>query len=499
MTEYGYQNSLQGSDGFLFSRTGVGSSGTYNSSLNTLRKEVGGTYGTSLYVTPSGNDTLASRGSITNPFQTLQAARDNALVGDTIFVGPGNYTANDLMRSGINWYFYPGSVVSHNETFTGAIAYSIFDDRPSSGVNCIIDGKGTFRYTTNVLAGGSSGSSDTAYGILLTTFKDSVVSFSAKDLLLQSYNFAYANGVTCLSGAYINVNVENIFDLGTGTTVIDPGDGITELHSIVGGVFWMHPRELYLKADKIITTQYCVWGGEERDINSRKIDVWIDVNYIEGIETACSYTDAYSLDHRTWEHYKEAKTIAGGRFNYLGNGKHYVKADKISCLGSISAFAQNGSGQLWLDVQKLTCSGSTSQSILELSDGKSFINIHQLEDLGGCQSLVRCIGGEHYVNIGYGNILSGKGIRHEGGRLELQGMKIVTTGGSNNNNVPVYATASGLVLKGCSLVGYTGVNARSVSGTASIGVANYGSVANTSGWSSTPILVQSLVVDSNVR
>src|SRR5688500_8683334 len=62
----------------------------------------------------------------------LQDAKSAAVGGNTIFVGPGIYSANDLSKNNVNWHFFDGAVVFYtNQIVTDASA--IFDD---NGVAC---------------------------------------------------------------------------------------------------------------------------------------------------------------------------------------------------------------------------------------------------------------------------------------------------------------------------------------------------------------------------
>ena len=70
-----------------------------------------------LYVAVNGNDTTGARNNLAKPFLTLEAARDAAVSGDTIFVYPGAYAVtttatNGLAKDGVNWFFYPGAIVT---------------------------------------------------------------------------------------------------------------------------------------------------------------------------------------------------------------------------------------------------------------------------------------------------------------------------------------------------------------------------------------------------
>jgi hypothetical protein len=103
----------------------------------------------SLYVSVNGNDTTGARNNLAKPFLTLEAARDAASSGDTIFVYPGAYTVtttdtNGLAKDGVNWFFYPGAIVTKT---TNGWMFSL------SGLAsaCNVYGKGSFYKTGGTL------------------------------------------------------------------------------------------------------------------------------------------------------------------------------------------------------------------------------------------------------------------------------------------------------------------------------------------------------------
>ncbi len=74
-------------------------------------------------------------------YTTLAAAKAASVSGETIVVGPGAYTDKDILKDGVNWWFAPGAVVTHD----GTASTYIFDDH-SATVVCTIGGHGTFKF-----------------------------------------------------------------------------------------------------------------------------------------------------------------------------------------------------------------------------------------------------------------------------------------------------------------------------------------------------------------
>ena len=82
---------------------------------------------------------------VNKPFATLSAAKGAATSGDTICVLPGTYAEKNLLKNGVNWYFFPGAIIDHTTNVAGAI----WDDSATHGANaaitCRIMGYGQFK------------------------------------------------------------------------------------------------------------------------------------------------------------------------------------------------------------------------------------------------------------------------------------------------------------------------------------------------------------------
>ena len=105
---------------------------------------VNGTYGNTLFVSPTGNDATAIKGKITNPYITLAGASAAAVAGDTIHVLPGVYSGSSLGKDQVNWWFYPGAAVINtggSPIFTDSGAFTTFG----------VFGYGYFKSERNVL------------------------------------------------------------------------------------------------------------------------------------------------------------------------------------------------------------------------------------------------------------------------------------------------------------------------------------------------------------
>jgi len=68
----------------------------------------------SLFVAENGNDSTGTRTRLDLPYLTINAAMNDALEGDTVFVYPGSYTVNTgetLLKAGVNLYLESTSVI----------------------------------------------------------------------------------------------------------------------------------------------------------------------------------------------------------------------------------------------------------------------------------------------------------------------------------------------------------------------------------------------------
>jgi hypothetical protein len=97
--------------------------------------------GNSLWVDEEfGDDLTALRARFDLPFSTVEAARDAAQSGDTVFVRPGDYaTTSSLAVHQVNWHFDDATV-----TWTGMNTDSAIWDDKTGAMSFIVSGTGTF-------------------------------------------------------------------------------------------------------------------------------------------------------------------------------------------------------------------------------------------------------------------------------------------------------------------------------------------------------------------
>jgi hypothetical protein len=125
-------------------------------------------------------------------YTTLELARDGSVSGDTIYVNTGTYVvtttdANGLSKSGVNWFFQPGTVVSK------ATIGNIFNDTGFANT-CNVFGKAVFNKTA-------------------TTGNISTITKSYSVFECQTFSVTNGTGID-VSGSYSNVSF--VYGISTG-------------------------------------------------------------------------------------------------------------------------------------------------------------------------------------------------------------------------------------------------------------------------------------------
>jgi hypothetical protein len=88
-----------------------------------------------VWVAKNGSDSTGARGDPSKAFLTLRGAWTNAVSGDTIFVMPGTYDENNLLKNEVNWHGFGASVI-----FTGGSGAIWDDDVSSINATSVIEG-----------------------------------------------------------------------------------------------------------------------------------------------------------------------------------------------------------------------------------------------------------------------------------------------------------------------------------------------------------------------
>lgn len=430
------------------------------------------------------------------PFTTLAAAKAEAQSGDTIVVSPGTYNENDLLKDGVNWLFLEGATVDWNVPSVEDAGYGIFDDRASGPVTCNVSGRGIFKFHEETIYSAGAGNGNSLGMIVIT---NGGTSFSLKAAALYAGTFnQVASGVAIYveNALLVDIEVDLIKDINWQTlSATDPADGATQLQNQMYGLWWVR-GETYLRAKKILCSQYSIWAAGPNDVTVAS-DLWITADYVESNISPAYYASGRTgNNYRVWLQLKEivSSGINGGS-NIIGGGRHYIVADKIMTSSGIGFSVGGDAGHIptvWLTAQKLSGTGNN----LRIDAGTVFANILHFEDLVGVLAVVNINGGELHLTGGYAKVLNGVGINHTGGVADIFGLKVDTTNTNHANNHGVKVSAPGLVLRSCVL--RVAVLADSVNSAGAQTITNYGTVSNKSNHTNVIVSVQPIIVDPNV-
>lgn len=431
------------------------------------------------------------------PFTIPQLAKSAAQSGDTIVVGPGNYIANDLLKPGVNWFFLPGAVVSWTEPGTGT-GYGIFDDRSSGACTCSIGGHGVFNLTCTTIAFQAGNAN--FRGILTVTNVASSINFSANRLGLSTFNGDGPHGAFAIyvtNCALVTANIlEGIIGPTVGTTVLDPGDGVTVLHDTSGGIYWELGR-LQVTVPQIYTdTSYPIWANEPAGAHTA--DASIIAERIESIgqNATAIYVSAQSANYRLWVTAMIISATGGSaavinNLDATGNGtgqeKLYVTAQKIYGTTGCGLDGQN-----WITTEKM---GAGSSKFVQCTSGLCFLNVQQYED-GGVGFGIVNNGSDLSISGGIMKILNGIGLQHAGGSTRAMGLLVNTINTNNAANHAVKLAGAGCILDRCTLVAPALAN--SINSAAAQTVKCYAVKANIAKHANVTVQVDALTVDANV-
>lgn len=263
------------------------------------------------------SNTVYVVGTSLREFRSLGAAKSNAVAGNTIVVGPGTYSANNLLKNGVHWYWFAGASNYYATTAGGGIAdYGIYDDR-AGAATCTIDGAGVFvcdNYTSEGLEN---------IGTFHFENVDSAVS-------IRAHRIGYANHTGNANVGAIDVTNCNLVTV-TCDEIFDPnlGQGSQAI-----GVRWIKGNTIVNCPRIVMDEGYAVLCKE---ISATSTAIYLTADYatiaaaagrptvlVEGV------TDNY-LCFLTIRHIKDLSTI--GAYSQTGGGKVLLHADLIESVG----------------------------------------------------------------------------------------------------------------------------------------------------------------------
>ena len=356
--------------------------------------------GNVLYVTPSGNNSTATKGAINYPFKTLTAAANAATSGDTIVVYPGLYTGeNDLLRNNVNWYFSPGAKVAYVDTGSGlavgSSGWGIFDDRPRGACTSKIDGYGDFSYgigTGNFTVVGGSGSSlvyfgnRSGYGAFIITNSGSDISLRARQIDMFAYNSAFqppAAVVAVFDCKNFVADIDRIVPTPGMPNAIyaysyffDPDTVDVSGTQNVTAIWW-GVGNCHIRCNELDATVYGIYCAEPTTAYTSSPNFWYEGNEARAkIYTTSGTTGNGS--YRSWIKLKQLITPSGIPATTYQGGRHYLEALKIQ--GSDCIVANNGAN-LWVTAQKVS-TYAVGNKLFDVSNANVYANVSHLESIG---------------------------------------------------------------------------------------------------------------------
>lgn len=418
---------------------------------------------------PRKNTLYVAPDSSATPLEDAKAA---ATSGTTIVVLPGNYTAKNLLKNGVNWYFMPGAVVSRTVWDSPG---AIFDDS-SFGANgpvaCKIDGFGEFVCNEPLIS--STGISVPGEGpfsqVLWIQNPASAITFNCRKVTGTSDALDANFLVWVQDCASVKMDCDEI-------SVNSAG-----LYGCAGwgrGNFWLNCREISAKRPYTGTDPnnvggtYALWAQEPA--SSGATDWYITSDLIKHDTYSTIIVEGLTSGYKVWINAKEIRgasdggqlggsTVNVGTIELFGSGKLYVTAQKILSIGAPAGTYRNGpsfwqtGGELWVDVMKMTAESKINQTgsiplYIKQTAGTSFYSVSHFEHVGNFSGDgVAMSGGTMEIQGGNMTILNGKGLVHSGGTSRVVGLKVNTSNTNNSANNPVSISAANMILDGCTLI-----------------------------------------------
>lgn len=429
-----------------------------------------------LMVSKFGSDTTGQRNSLILHYLTIGQAKTNAQSGDTIYVLPGVYAENDLLKNGVAYQFWPGVTISNNPATTDTNGWGIFDDRAP------LAGKGNYKIfgypniwclsgtNTNAFAkfqggdvnppwnpGGGGDVEGSVYSFGSTNFMGCIVLTNGSSMTARLGNIQYGAvnqasspfsdcaGILCFNNGPVDIEFgwfSNIFqnitvsnysyytapNLYIFTTNNDPGNGPVWLLAQTQGVYWGDgvngsTGETHIRGRFLDTCQsYGLWCNQSGQVMTNESHLYWSCDLQYGSTYLSSpVTNTSATNMVIWMDVDTdivSGTPAAGAVGGSGPWKLYYKGDKVQNNGGAALFGI--SGLAWIDAQKLSVGGGGVFANIITTPGALFttyadINVDQFQDLGGTPFGIQNQGGaEVHIRGGHMNMLDGAGILHTG-------------------------------------------------------------------------------------
>lgn len=319
-----------------------------------------------LYVATNGNNATAEAESLSQPFRDPYAAKLSAAVGDTIFVFPGTYSTNNLLKTGVNWHFYPGSRVQWTDT--NGTGIGIWDDRGNGACTSSITGFGEFY----VRAASNDTANLSLLGTLVITNAASEVSLYCKRLEGTFHELNLQAVVHIKNCRRVFLDADEVIDPWPRNTFFFDDGGFTQLAAPSTGIYWEH-GEFHSHARRVWVSGYALYGNEVTAAGAIE-NWWHTGDYLDnelgagavGTPRTSIYMVGKTALWKYWVRVQDIRTEDQIAWTHFGSGKGYVTAQKLGTSHSSGIGVQvsnTGTNELWFDIQKIAAKGKFLQVV----------------------------------------------------------------------------------------------------------------------------------------
>lgn len=430
----------------------------------------------------TGNDNTGSRYG--KPYLTIAAALAAATAGsdDTILVLAGAYTDSGMtLKNKVHFYFMPGAKI----TTSGATNPLIFTDA-GAAVTCVIDGAGEF-----FLAGSATDYDINWRAILTTNNAATNIVFRGKTLSAQEDD-THSACLAIQNASRVVIDVQEIV-AGVASNCMMWG----------GGDFYCRAKIIRASAGSI---SYTVWAVEPA--GAAVLNGYVEADLIDNPGYAAISQTGLTANWKLWVNAKEIRGTLGGAsqavIESLGNGKIYVKAEKINCKNA-PLLKQTG-GEVWIQSQKVSSDISVGDPNLVnnvgrfvwITGGTLYMNVDHFECVTA--GLARAFwnnGGTVHLRGMQCLIDNGSGFTHDAGTSHISDLRIDTSGTNSATNRPVILGGAGCTLKNCTLVN-PALCLESVYAAAAQTLKSKGTCVKVAKHANVTVQIEALLVDANV-
>ena len=447
-----------------------------------------------VYVSKNGNDSTGLRNRPDLPFLTMTAAKAASLPGDTGIVFPGLYAENNLLKSGVNWSFWPGVTISNTPSANDTNGFGIFDDRTTGATTNYIYGRPNLYYSTGTVSNSQaisntctvifppdnpSGAIEYFYqitnsmGAVVTTRSNTVLVAELGDITYYSTSqnsplqMAAINISNCL---YTSISWNRLINaIATNGGYVNTGDSNFSCFSQwlpietdaqqATAVYWT-AGECHLNFNSIDYFFQGIWANETAT-NTAEQDLWVNGDvmhskiYQSGITT--NFVGWYNVKTIDTTGYGNHYPPNSGAVSFYGGKEYLVGSEKVSAY--IGPDVDCGSGATnfaWVNSQKLQMPAGNTGFFISYNSftatNKLTVAVNEYEDVGGAATGIQNSAGNLYLQGGRMTLKNGIGISQNGGFTTVDGLTVDTSAGTGTNKWPTLVNAAGLKLKNATLL-----------------------------------------------